>query len=88
MNGKTTQAKQAELIMVQYCAKGYVKDVLESYAASKEVAKEFAGVVTVGANAGGFAVFFLPATPVIEVLKRGIELAPLVSLSASSSSVN
>lgn len=70
----------SDLIMVKYCMQGYVTAVLETKNSSNTDTEAFEGVITV-LDDKEFAVFFRPDTPVIKVLKRGIELAPLVTMS-------
>lgn len=69
-----------ELIMVKYGMDGYVTAVLETTNSSATDTEAFNGVVAV-LDDKEFAVFFRNDTPVLAVLKRGIELAPLVALS-------
>ena len=68
----------SELILVKYCPEGYVTEVLETVAAGSQ-AEALEGVVTL-LGAGTFGVLFRSDTPVVVVLKRGIELAQLVAL--------
>ena len=72
----------AELILVKYGMDGFVTAVLETAAAGSQ-AEALEGVVTLLGN-GTFGVLFRSDTPVITVLKRGIELAQLVAHSGSA----
>lgn len=73
----------SELIMVKYGMGGFVTAVLETTNSSELDTDAFNGVVTV-LSGTEFAVFFRNDTPVIQVLKRGIELAPLVALAGAT----
>lgn len=66
----------SELILVKYCNDGYVIAVLET-TGSAEDAAVLEGMVTL-LDAGSFGVLFPAATPVIKVLRKGLELAPLL----------
>jgi len=72
-----------DLIMVKYGMDGFVTAILETTNSSNTDTKAFNGVVTV-LDGKEFAVFFKNDTPVIQVLKRGIELAPLVALASAT----
>lgn len=69
--------------MVKYGMDGFVTAVLETTNSSELDTDAFNGVVTV-LSGTEFAVFFRNDTPVIQVLKRGIELAPLVALAGAT----
>lgn len=72
----------SELILVKYCPAGFVTAVMETVAAGSQ-AEALEGVVTL-LGAGTFGVLFRSDTPVITVLKRGIELAQLVALAGGA----
>lgn len=72
-----------DLIMVKYGMDGFVRAVLETTNSSDTDTEAFNGVVTI-LDDREFAVFFKSDTPVIQVLKKGLELAPLVALAGAT----